>query len=165
MLFKKIHFPQTPNNPEPHSNWYMILRTQEEVLRYFEVDSWKLAWEMFSPKNQSNLSTSHLKRPIAGIHADTVGEAILELAKNSLKEGEKMWPHEVYATHLNKKGMAMMKHLQYGPVQVNEAGGYCGHESFLRTWPDARVVKEIEQENLTFPEKDRGKVAGQKFGF
>jgi hypothetical protein len=159
MLFRKIHFPGTPGDPEPHANWYLVLRNEEELMKYLDVDAWYYAQAFISP----NVETYNEDHP-AKLRKATV-ETLLEMTKNSTKVGQFTYPHEVYATHLNKKGMAMLKHLQYGPIQVNEAGGYCNHESFFRTWPTAKVVKEVEQENFAYPEKDRGKVAGQKFGF
>lgn len=160
MLFRQIHFPKTPGNPDPHSNWYMILRNEEELMAYLDTESWYYAQAFFSP-NVSAYSDNHpAKMRVSAV------ETLLDMAKNSTKPGQLTYPHELYATHLNKKGMAMLKHLQHGPIQVNEAGGYCNHESFLRTWPDAFVLNDLEKDNKQFPdETHRGKLAGEKFSF
>lgn len=160
MLFRKIHFPRTPGNPEPHANWYMILRNEEELMQYLELDAWYYAQAFISP-NVENYAENHP----AKLRSSTV-ETLLEMTRNSTKVGQLTYPHEVYAKHLNRKGMAMLKHLQHGPIQVNEAGGYCNHESFLRTWPDAFVLTDLEKDNKQFPdETHRGKETGVKFGF
>jgi hypothetical protein len=158
MLFRKIHFPRTPDNPQPHANWYMILRNEDDIVSYLESDSWSFAQAMFSPSVE-NYPANH---PASmRVHTAKVLRDLAEKTSN----GRKVWPHELCANHLHQKGMGMMKLIRHGEIQVNEAGGYCLHESFLRTWSDAQVVKETEQESKIFPEKDRGKVAGQKFGF
>lgn len=157
MLFKKIHFPRTPDDSQPHANWYMILRSEEDIASYLDTDSWLFAQAMFSPATE-DYPTSH---PASmRLHAARTLRWLAEKTSN-----KKVWPHELCANHLYQKGMGMLKLIKHGPIQVNEAGGYCLHESFMKTWSDASVIKEVEQDSKVFPEKDRGKAAGNKFGF
>jgi hypothetical protein len=157
MLFKKIRFPKT-SSETAFSAWYMVIRTEEELLSYLDTDEHYMANAFFSP-NVSTYKDDHpakLRLPAAN--------AIREMAQH-IPHGTKVWPHELLAKHVSAKGTAMLKHLQHGPIQVNEAGGYCNHEAFLRTWPGSYVVQELEQESKVFPEKHRGLEARAKFDF
>lgn len=148
MLFKKLRFESVPGEKEPQESWFMILRSIEDIATYMEMDASLFVQAMFTlEKNSTNI---HLSSP-----RERMLSLSMQHAVNSTPEGKLVWPHQVTMDFVGKKAGSMMKlFLNCGDVQVNEVGGYCGHESFLRTWNNPRVVAEMEKDSTYFPTDD-----------
>jgi hypothetical protein len=145
MLFRKLYFESTPDsNGKPVESWYMILRTVEDILEYMKIDITLMTEALITiPKC---LAKSHLE---GGRQA--VMNVALETAVMSAKPGEKVYPLDVLQKFCNNKAMSMFKLLRdKGELQVNQAGGYCDHSSFVNLW-GCIVVAEIEKEGCYFP--------------
>lgn len=71
------------------------------------------------------------------------------------KEGELVWPHEVLGHVVSGKATAMLKAVSdgNGPLQINQAGGWCHHNIYMKLW-NPQIVNEIEKESLGFPTDD-----------
>ena len=148
MLFKKLKFESVPGKPDGSENWYMILRSLEEVQEYLEMDASLFVNAMFTL--HKNMTQSHLSAP-----RERVLSLAMQHAVNSAPEGTQVWPHQVTQDFVGKKAAAMMKlFLMQGPIQVNEVGGYCTHEAFLQTWKYPTVIAEIEKDSTYFPTDD-----------
>jgi hypothetical protein len=148
MLFKKLKFKSVPGKQDDTEDWYMIIRHLDELQEYLEMDEDLFIRAMLTLNK--NATQSHLSAPRERMLSLAYQHAI-----NSATEGTLVWPHQVVQDFVNKKTAAMMKlFLMQGPIQVNEAGGYCTHEAFLKTWNYPTVVAEIEKDSTYFPTDD-----------
>ncbi len=144
MLFRKIHHPATQYD-KAHDVWYMIIKTDEELLRYADLDGEMMAQAYVALP--TNLEKSHL----TGTKERVINQ-VLQNAVAMAKPGEKVWPLQAINHFQNKKIMGMHKYIQStGPIQVGQRGGWCGAESFLRSWPNAVVTEEVERPDMRFP--------------
>lgn len=146
MLFRKISVPANAHNKEVIESWYMILRDMSDVMKYMEMDAELYAEAMIALPSQ--IRKSHLEKGRATVINNALQQAILAMPEN-----EKIWPHEVVSKIVQSKFRAMCKLLQHGDIQVNQGGGYCSHDSFLKTW-NANVVEEVDKQNSFFPTDD-----------
>lgn len=80
-------------------------------------------------------------------------QRILDARITSCPKGEKMYPFIEVAEITDSKLISMSKAINISPIQVNEAGGYCFLDSFIKTW-DAEVLEEIEKKDFGFPIED-----------
>lgn len=145
MLFRKIHIPYTPEDKNGSTGWHLILRTVEEVFEYMELDAELATRAMFALPE--SIRKSHLEGG-----RECALNAMLQAKIISLKEGEKVYPHEVLSELIQGKGLAMCKQILNGEeIRVNQHGGWCTYDGFMRTWEEATVIEEVEKDGCYFP--------------
>lgn len=145
MLFRKIRIERVPGKTGPQESWLMIIRTEEELFQYLDMDTTHMAEAMMSLG--TNSTYSHLSAPRERI----LSVAFQSAAMTAEMENKTVFPHEVLAKFCGRKGMAMMGLLQReGPIQVNEAGGYCTYDIFKDIW-NLEVLDEVEKDSTYFP--------------
>jgi hypothetical protein len=129
--------------------WNLVIETIGDLLKYAEVNA-EIAYNALfrttlKPDN-SGFEVSHIDD-----HRQQQVATFLNIKIASLKEGDKMHPIVELAKVLDLKTKGMLNLIQnYGPVRVNEVGGYCGLQDYIMTW-NGEILETIEKEDVGFP--------------
>jgi hypothetical protein len=129
--------------------WNLVIETVGDLLKYAQVDAERAYAALFratrKPDN-SGFEVSHIDD-----HRQQQVAQLLNIKIGALQEGEKMYPIVELANVLDLKTKGMLNFIQkFGPVRVNEVGGYCGLQDYLMTW-NGEILETIEKEDVGFP--------------
>ncbi len=139
MLFKKIFIPF--NNS---CNWYMILKSYEDVYKYMEIDTELHAHALFS------LADSINKSHMDGSRQKVINQMI-QTKQFSIGVDEKCSPVDLLDNLLCNKTKAMLKIIDSGrSVLVQKTGSYCDLEGYISIW-NAVEKDSIEKDSLYIP--------------
>lgn len=119
------------------TQWRLVLSTTDEVYRYHEIDI------------QTNfMGVLHKEHP----RAETMNR-ILELGKACLKDGEKTTKLHIVANHQDKKTAGMIKAVAMNEICVNEVGGYCFLDGFLKLHK-GEIIETIFKKDFGLPNEN-----------
>ena len=75
---------------------------------------------------------------------------LIKLSVDALKEGEKLYPLIEVARITDRKYANMLQLLKSEAIQINPAGGYCGYDTYIKTW-NAIVIESLVKDDFGFP--------------
>ncbi len=126
------------------TQWILRLHNLEEVYNYLKSD--KDAWHraMYSNREANTINISH-----SGSRREEFLKAIEGL--KSLPAGTVVWPTAIINEMTKSKGHGMLKYIQQGlTVRVNEYGGFCDYEGWMKMW-DMEIIEEKHLDTFAFP--------------
>ena len=139
-------------------SWFLLLTTKEDVLAYLRIDVERylsalqgMQLKKCKEEREINVRLDHLSG-----NREVVIATALKFRMLAAKEGEKVYPILVINDVAVEKAKSMTHHLNVsGVVQINEAGGWCGHERFLEIH-NAKIIERrpIEDGLIQFPQGD-----------
>jgi len=141
MKFVKLKFPNGKN-----TQWRLIISTIEELAKYREFDTEAYSYA-FLKSNKEPVSLAEMATITDRSSAIAV---MLESKRRTTPEGEKIYPLIELANHIDRKSASMLKSLHYGALCVNEVGGFCLYEDFIKTH-NAIVAETIDTKIGGFP--------------
>lgn len=131
-------------------SWHLVIDNADDLFKYCKLDT-----DLYAQAYLQVERTSNPNWPFDSAHnGDARGANVatmLSCKALSTKEGDQFYPIVEVAVFCDKKAQAMLKYLlQYGSIQINESGGYCGYDSFVNIWK-AEVIQTIEKDDVGFP--------------
>lgn len=133
--------------------WRMVIDNIDDLKEYHSLNGTLNMEALMSMERDvnGNIMISHIG---AAPTRHIALQRVLHCKINAAKEGEKIFPIVEVAKITDEKYLNMLKFLNnHGSIQMNEAGGYCGLDAFIKTW-DAEILEEIEKKSLGFPVTD-----------
>lgn len=141
MKFVKLKFPNGKN-----TQWRLVISTMEELAKYREFDTEAYS-HAFLKSNKEPVPLAQMSTITDRASAISV---MLESKRRTTPEGELIHPLIELANHIDRKSACMLKLLQYGSLCVNEVGGYCLYDDFVKT-NSAIITETIDAKIGGFP--------------
>jgi len=139
MLFRKYAFAGLLNTPA-HEDWSLILRSEEEILRYCKHDNEETFNEWLHGDKQSKNPKQKLIK------------TVIDTAVHTAPKGTKIQPIIEIGKVLDNKAVSMINFFRRaGDLKVNQTGGFCDVSGFEKMWK-CETVEELEKSGLGFPE-------------
>lgn len=133
--------------------WRMVIDNEADLTTYHHIDT-QCNGEAFLGLERSKDGDIVLSHTGPASTRQIVLQRLLHAKLQCLPQGEKMHPLFEVAAITDRKYLGMLKYItQFGAIQINEAGGYCGLESFIKTW-NADILETIEKPDFGFPLED-----------
>lgn len=131
------------------TQWRKIIEDRIDLDSYHEINT-RNNFEAFLSlkRTKEGLLSSH----ILGESPRVIGLSnIINCRISSLREGEKLYPIIEVANICDKKYLGMLKFINsVGTIQMNEAGGWCGLNDFIKTW-NGTILEKQETSGEGFP--------------
>jgi len=148
--FIKLKLNGLPKDEDNDIQWRLVIDNKDDLDQYHELDA-EANMECFlhlERNKDGSIALSHTAAaPVRGIAMQRMLDAVI----HSTPEGEKIYPIFEVAKYTDKKYLGMLRYIQqYGAIQINSSGGYCGLQSFIDTW-DAEIIEDIQKEKFGFP--------------
>lgn len=140
-------------NIDGECQWRLVIDNVNDLEKYHQFNATQnmRAFMGMERDAHGNIALSHTGA------APTRQIGLQRLLHNSIMcapEGTKVYPLIEVAKFTDQKYLSMLKFItNNGAIQMNEAGGYCGLNDFIKTW-NAEVVAEIETPGFGFPTSD-----------
>lgn len=151
--FIKLKLNGLPKSETTDIHWRMVIDNMGDLKEYHSLNA-TLNMEAFMTlerDDNDNIALSHLGPAST---RQTVLHRYLRAKIDCTPKGEQVYPLIEVAQLTDKKYLAMLKFLMTkGAIQINEAGGYCGLQDFIKTW-DGEILEEIEKDSFGFPVSD-----------
>lgn len=151
--FVKLKLNDLPNDEVPDIQWRLVIDNLKDLDNYHSLNA-TLNMEAFMSMERDkggNIKLSHT----GAVPTRTIAlERLLHAKFSTTPEGQKVYPIIEVALITDKKHLGMIKCItNHGAIQINEAGGYCDLNGFIKTW-NAEILEEIEKPDFGFPVND-----------
>lgn len=147
--FIKLKLNDIPDKSEA-IQWRLIIDNIADLDNYHSLNA-TLNMEAFMTMERNDNGRIALSHTGAAPTRHLVIQRLLNLAIDTTPIGEKVYPIIEVAKMSDAKTNGMLKYITtIGAIQVNEAGGYCGLDDFIKTW-DAEILETIEKLDYAFP--------------
>ena len=143
--------------------WRLVIETEQDFFKYHKLDVENNTMAFISmDKKKDNDGVIHFLPEDAEVmiqkgHTGGLPTSQMTVARyinaviNSKPQGEKVFPIVELSKLHEKKGLGMLRYIQeHGAIQLNEAGGWSGFDSFVKQW-NGRVLDVIEKRDFGFP--------------
>lgn len=140
--------------------WVLLLRTQEEVMKYMRLDAEMYSKSLLSMRREDKNSTKDVEKH-GNVRLDHLGSSreqvlgtyischVLGVDKDTV-----MWPHEILSDIVMGKGKALLSVVENSVIQINHAGGWCLHDAFV-DMHKCEIIDELEKDSCTLPIDDK----------
>lgn len=137
MLFRKLRI-ESPGFTQNKitQNWYMILRTVDDVLKYHNI-------------NSDELINDYICLPAAIERSHSANRMVQTITHLCEEYGDS--PIQKLIEVIDAKGKRMIEMILSGQeILIQKAGGYCDYSGFQKIW-SATVIDELEKDSIKFP--------------
>lgn len=150
MKFCKLLLRDVPKKGDTFQ-WRLIIDHEEDLAIHHHNEAYAYYNALIGLAKQSDageLRTDHL----GGAETRQIALArLLRCKQETLKEGEKAYPIIETARIVDEKYLAQLRHIRnHGAIKINEAGGWSGLYSFLKTW-NGEIIETVEKQTAGFP--------------
>jgi len=133
--------------------WRMVIDNKKDLDDYHSLNA-VLNMEAFMTMERDENGDIALSHTGAAPTRAIVLQRLLHTKITTTPAGEKIYPIIEVAKFTDAKYLGMLRFIEnFGAIQMNAVGGYCGLKSFIETW-DATIVEEIEKSDFGFPIED-----------
>jgi len=144
-----LNIPDGKGNINQKTEWSLVIDNLGDLLKYARLDT-KLTMSAYmritlkSDKSGFEVAHENDKR-VATI------ATLLNIKLASLSDNEKMYPLLEVACMLDLKTKGMFDYItNYGAIRINEVGGYCGLDQYIKIW-NCKILETIDKEDVGFP--------------